>query len=63
MLDAPENFEKAVILAASLAVFFTERGYEIRLVAGEQEITYDAAGSHLWDACSFSHVQALRGYD
>ena len=47
MLDAPENFEKAVILAASLAVFFTERGYEIRLVAGEQEITYEAGESHL----------------
>ena len=46
MLDAPENFEKAVILAARWRSLY-KRGYEIRLVAGEQEITYEAGESHL----------------
>lgn len=42
-----KDFEKAVILAASLAVFFADRQYEIRLVAGEQELAYETGQSHL----------------
>lgn len=40
-------FEKAVSLAASLAVLFTERMYEVRLVVGEQVLAYEVGEIHL----------------
>jgi uncharacterized protein (DUF58 family) len=40
-------FEEAVSLAASLAVLFTQRAYEVRLVVGEQELAYEADDAHL----------------
>jgi uncharacterized protein (DUF58 family) len=51
--DLPDNshsdalFEKAVSLAASLAVLFTERMYEVRLVVGEQDLAYEVGEAHL----------------
>jgi uncharacterized protein (DUF58 family) len=46
-LNAQDHFEKAVILAASLAVYFTGRHYEVRLIIGEQELPYGIGESHL----------------
>lgn len=46
-LNVQDNFEKAVILAASLAVFFTARHYEVRLIIGEQELPYGIGEPHL----------------
>ena len=40
-------FEKAVSLAASLIVLFTERMYEVRLVIGEQHLAYESGEAHL----------------
>jgi len=40
-------FEKAVSLAASLAVLFTELMYEIRLMVGEQDLPYETGEAHL----------------
>ena len=45
--DSDALFERAVSLAASLAVFFTERMYEIRLVVGEQDLAYEMGEAHL----------------
>lgn len=45
--DSHELFEKAVSLSASLAVVFTERAYEVRLVVGEQELAYEIGEAHL----------------
>ena len=45
--DFQAMFEEAVSLAASLAVLFTRRGYEVRLVVGEQEVAYEAGDAHL----------------
>jgi uncharacterized protein (DUF58 family) len=44
--DPHASFEKAVSLAASLVVLFTERMYEIRLVVGEQELAYEIGDTH-----------------
>ena len=40
-------FEKAVSLAASLAVLFTERMYEVRLVVGEEVLAHEIGEAHL----------------
>jgi uncharacterized protein (DUF58 family) len=45
--DPHASFEKAVSLAASLVVLFTERMYEVRLVVGEQERAYEIGDAHL----------------
>ena len=45
--DFHELFEEAVSLAASLAVLFTQRAYEVRLVVGEQELAYEIGEAHL----------------
>ena len=45
--DVQASFEKAVSLAASLVVLFTERMYEVRLVVGEQELAYEIGDAHL----------------
>src|SRR5207248_4180897 len=39
--DLQASFEKAVSLAASLAVLFTKQMYEVRLVVGEQQLAYE----------------------
>lgn len=41
-------FEEAVSLTASLAVLFTERAYEVRLVVGGQELPYETGDAHLF---------------
>ncbi|HKN85788.1 MAG TPA: DUF58 domain-containing protein [Nitrospiraceae bacterium] len=45
--DSHALFERAVSLAASLAVLFTERMYEVRLVVGEQVLAYEIGEAHL----------------
>lgn len=45
--DWHASFEKAVSLAASLIVLFTERVYEVRLVVGEQQLAYESGEAHL----------------
>ena len=45
--DFRDLFEKAVSLAASLAVLFTKRAYEVRLMVGEQELAYEFGDAHL----------------
>jgi uncharacterized protein (DUF58 family) len=50
------SFEKAVSLAASLAVLFTERVYEVRLVVGEQELAYEIGQAHLFRMLSLLAV-------
>ncbi len=45
--DFHHLFEQAVSLVASLAVLFTERTYEVRLVVGEQELAYEIGEAHL----------------
>lgn len=46
-VDHRDLFEKAVSLAASLAVLFTEQAYEIRFMVGEQQLAYETGGAHL----------------
>lgn len=44
---APEFFEQAVSLTASLAVFFQQQGFAVRLLVGEREIAYGVGEPHL----------------
>ncbi|TAL11609.1 MAG: DUF58 domain-containing protein [Nitrospirae bacterium] len=44
---APEFFEQAVGLTASLAVFFQQQGFALRLLVGEREIPHGAGETHL----------------
>lgn len=44
-----QSFEQAVVLTASLAAFFHEQGFAIRLLVGDQEITYGTGIGHLYD--------------
>ncbi|MBI4400045.1 MAG: DUF58 domain-containing protein [Nitrospirae bacterium] len=44
-----QSFEQAVVLTASLAAFFQEQGFAIRMLIGDQEITYGAGLGHLYD--------------
>lgn len=53
-----ESFEQAVILAASLAVFFHDRGFALRALIGDREIP-PASGEH--QLYSILHALALCG--
>lgn len=49
-MQREQAFEKAVTLVASLAAFFYERAYAIRLLVGEQELPYGSGPSHFYQA-------------
>jgi uncharacterized protein (DUF58 family) len=46
--DFHNLFEEAVSLAASLAILFTQQAYEVRLVIGEQQLSYETSEAHLY---------------
>lgn len=46
----PETaFEQAVVLAASLATFFHERAYSVRVLVGREEVPHGLGIAHLYD--------------
>ncbi len=49
--DAPEHrqhfFERAVVLVASIAAYFLERDFSVRLLVGDQEIPHGTGDTHL----------------
>jgi uncharacterized protein (DUF58 family) len=54
--DSHNLFEEAVSLAASLAVLFTKRAYQVRLVVGEEELAYEIGEAHLFRILSLLAV-------
>jgi len=46
--DQQAAFEQAVVLVASLAKHFHERGYAVRLLVGDQEVPYGIGEAHLY---------------
>jgi uncharacterized protein (DUF58 family) len=51
-LHAPDSaapaFERAVVLIASLAAYFKEQGFAIRLLLGDEELPYGMGETHLY---------------
>jgi uncharacterized protein (DUF58 family) len=43
-----EAFEQAVTLTASLAYFYHQQGYQIRLLVGEDELSHGNGGAHFY---------------
>lgn len=46
--DQQEAFERAIVLAASLARHFQERGFSVRLLIGDQEVPHGIGESHFY---------------
>ncbi len=46
--NGPDAFEQAVVLVASLAAYFQEQAFAVRLLVGDEEVPHGAGETHLY---------------